>query len=75
LHTFADFCIPAGRRRLLHRDFYARLGELARTDPARLGAVLGLLEGVLDDVEAVDAAVRLLEWGGSPGGGRGGVMD
>lgn len=60
---------PKRRRRLVRKRVYEGLGRLAQDgDWARLGAILGILEGQLDDFDAIDGAVRLLEWAGSDGG-------
>jgi len=72
MQTKIDESIPRRRRRMLRRDFYAELGRLARDDPARLGAVLGVLEAQCDDLDAVRAALRLVAWAGAPDGDGGG---
>ena len=70
MHMIDD--LPRRRRRMLRRNVYRELCRLARDDPARLGAVLGVLEHMVDDLEAVSAALRLIAWAGAPDGDHGG---
>jgi len=54
------------RRRMLRAEFYRALERLAQMEPARAGAILGVLESQLDDGDAVAAALRLMAWAGAP---------